>query len=216
VSYIRKSRRVDSESEANPNITIVVFGLPENTHPPIFPTVQVPFRDRNHPHMRLGMIMCKSLSLDIPCIKVSDSCGDRSNNDLTSAPIGTFDPSNKIHPSTSHLHETPLSNFMLHDLCFLRYDDLHHITSPNDLFRIPDISPYVPHGTDLDVAATLTAIYRSHCTSLVECVRYMRLKQFHQLFVSFHGTLTAPVQKLLSVPSLAPWIRESDWAMYKA
>lgn len=139
----------------------------------------------------------------------------KSNNDLTSAPIGTFDPSNKIHPSTSHLHETPLSNFMLHDLCFLRYDDLHHITSPNDLFRIPDISPYVPHGTDLDVAATLTAIYRSHCTSLVECVRYMRLKQFHQLFVSFHGTLTAPVQKLLSVPSLAPWIRESDWAMYK-
>ena len=112
-------------------------------------------------------------------------------------------------------HETPLSNFMLNDLCFLRNDVPDDLTSPHVAFRIPDINPYIPPGTDLDVAATLTAIYRSHCTSLVECVRYMRLKQFHQLFVSFHGTLTVPVQKLLAAPSLAPWIREADWVMYK-
>jgi regulatory factor X len=104
---------------------------------------------------------------------------------------------------------------MRDDLYFMRYDDFDSPPSPQDMFHIPDIKPYIPLGTDRDVAATLTAIYRSHCTSLVECVRYMRLKQFHQLFVSFHGTLTVPVQKLLAAPSLAPWIREADWAMYK-
>ena len=130
-----------------------------------------------------------------------------------SAPIGTFDPTHKV--SSHVVHGTPLSDFMLHDLCFLRQDNLDNIIGSRDAFRIPDITPYIPADTDLDVAATLTAIYRSHCTSLVECVRYMRLKQFHQLFVSFHGTLTVPVQKLLAEPSLAPWIRESDWAMYQ-
>jgi len=104
---------------------------------------------------------------------------------------------------------------MREDLYFLRHDDFDSLTSPQDTFHIPDIIPYLPLGTDRDIAATLTAIYRSHCTSLVECVRYMRLKQFHQLFVSFHGTLTVPVQKLLAAPLLAPWIREADWAMYK-
>jgi regulatory factor X len=94
----------------------------------------------------------------------------------------------------------------------MRHDD-PEITQ--DAFRIPDITPFIPSGTDPDVAETLTAIYRSHCISLVECVRYMRLKQFHQLFISFHGTLTVPVQKLLAAPSLAPWIREADWVMYK-
>lgn len=138
-----------------------------------------------------------------------------SPNNRLSAPIGTFDPANKATSKSLHIHETPLSNFMLNDLCFLRQDDPDNLTSPHDAFRIPDINPYIPPGTDLDVAATLTAIYRSHCTSLVECVRYMRLKQFHQLFVSFHGTLTVPVQKLLAAPSLAPWIREADWVMYK-
>lgn len=134
---------------------------------------------------------------------------DHVTSNRATAPVGTFVSSNP--PSKKPRHESPLSKFMLNGLCFMRQDP----EIVQDVFRIPDINPYIPPGTDLDVAATLTAIYRSHCTSLVECVRYMRLKQFHQLFVSFHGTLTVPVQKLLAVPSLAPWIREADWVMYK-
>ena len=34
-------------------------------------------------------------------------------------------------------------------------------------------------------------------------------------FSAFHGTLTVPVQKLLTHPSLAPWIKECDWIMYQ-
>ncbi|KAI5791312.1 RFX DNA-binding domain-containing protein [Pyronema domesticum] len=130
----------------------------------------------------------------------------------STAPVGIFGPSNK---APSKPYETPLSNFMLHELCFSTDDGPSTVNAPHDVFRIPDITPYLPSGTDLDVSATLMAIYRSHCTSLIECVRFMRLKQFHQLFISFHGGLTVPVQKLLATPTLAPWIREADWSMYQ-
>lgn len=110
--------------------------------------------------------------------------------------------------------EYPISSFLHQELHF-SCNESDHLSTPNEILKLPNIDLYAPVGTDPDIAATLTAIYRSHCTSLVECVRYMRLKQFHQLFISFHGTLTAPVQKLLGEPSLALWIRESDWVMYK-
>ncbi|CAZ81462.1 unnamed protein product [Tuber melanosporum] len=106
-----------------------------------------------------------------------------------------------------------LSSFLQNELYFSR-NEADNLSS-NEILKLPDIDLYAPPGTDPDISATLTAIYRSHCTSLIECVRYMRLKQFHQLFISFHGTLTTPVQKLLGEPSIASWIRESDWVMYK-
>lgn len=93
--------------------------------------------------------------------------------------------------------------------------DFDDFSSPNKHIILPDIAPYAPPNVDPDVSASLAAIYRSHCTSLVECVRYMRLKQFFALFVSFQGTLTAPVQKLFCEPSIAAWILESDWSTYK-
>ena len=33
--------------------------------------------------------------------------------------------------------------------------------------------------------------------------------------MSFHGTLTVPVQKLLAHPDIAPWIKACDWLMYQ-
>ena len=80
---------------------------------------------------------------------------------------------------------------------------------------LPRIEPFVPAGTDPDSAGALTALYRSHCTSLIECIRYCKEKTFFHLFQSFHGTLTMPVQKLFANPSIAPWIEECDFVMYQ-
>ncbi|KAF2005488.1 hypothetical protein P154DRAFT_339090 [Amniculicola lignicola CBS 123094] len=80
---------------------------------------------------------------------------------------------------------------------------------------LPDISPYLPPRTDADVADALVALYRTHCTSLIDSIRYCKEKQFFRLFTSFHGTLTVPVQKLFALPEIAPWIRECDWMMYQ-
>ncbi|KAI9837518.1 MAG: hypothetical protein M1819_007169 [Sarea resinae] len=80
---------------------------------------------------------------------------------------------------------------------------------------LPRIHDYVPEKTDPDIADSLTALYRTHCTSLVDCVRFCKEKQLFRLFTQFHGTLTVPVQKLLAHPNLAPWIKECDWLMYQ-
>lgn len=81
--------------------------------------------------------------------------------------------------------------------------------------NLPKIEPYVPIGTDPDAASALTALYRSHCTSLIECIRFCKEKTFFHLFTSFHGTLTMPVQKLFANPSIAPWVEECDFIMYQ-
>ncbi|KAB5575777.1 hypothetical protein GE09DRAFT_953915 [Coniochaeta sp. 2T2.1] len=80
---------------------------------------------------------------------------------------------------------------------------------------LPSIEPFLPQNTDPDTAKSLTALYRSHCTSLVECIRYCKEKTFFHLFTSFHGTLTMPVQKLFGNPTLAPWIEECDFVLYQ-
>jgi regulatory factor X, other len=85
----------------------------------------------------------------------------------------------------------------------------------SDPLILPRIEPFLPSGTDVDAAKSLAALYRSHCTSLVECIRYCKEKTFFHLFTSFQGTLTMPVQKLFSNPVLAPWIEESDFVMYQ-
>ncbi|TFB05091.1 Transcriptional regulator RFX1 [Trichoderma ghanense] len=80
---------------------------------------------------------------------------------------------------------------------------------------LPPIESYLPPGTDADAAKSLSALYRSHCTSLVECIRYCREKTFFHLYTSFQGTLTMPVQKLFGNPALAPWIEGCDIALYQ-
>ncbi|KAF2994598.1 hypothetical protein E8E13_002069 [Curvularia kusanoi] len=98
----------------------------------------------------------------------------------------------------------------------LKFPTAEVITASDVLqIELPDITPYLPTRTDPDSADNLTAMYRSHVTSLVDSVRYCKEKQFFRLFGTFHGTLTVPVQKLFASPELAPWIKECDWMMYQ-
>ncbi|KAK9448952.1 RFX DNA-binding domain-containing protein [Limtongia smithiae] len=81
--------------------------------------------------------------------------------------------------------------------------------------QLPGIQAYVPADADKDSVDILTALCQSHCSALLEAIRYMHLKQFLNTLSSFHGTLTAPVQKLLNIPSVLEWIQRCDWIMYK-
>ncbi|KAI1816719.1 RFX DNA-binding domain-containing protein [Poronia punctata] len=104
------------------------------------------------------------------------------------------------------------SKTMLH-LAFPREsDDLFVESQP---LILPSVEPFLPSGTDPDSAKSLAALYRSHCTSLVECIRYCKEKTFFHLYTSFQGTLTMPVQKLFAHPSLALWIEQCDFVLYQ-
>ncbi|OJJ48829.1 hypothetical protein ASPZODRAFT_60457 [Penicilliopsis zonata CBS 506.65] len=85
----------------------------------------------------------------------------------------------------------------------------------NESLQLPDIQPYLPANTDTKVAAALAALYRSHCISVIDSFRYCKERNLLKYFSAFHGTLTVPVQKLLTHPNLAPWIKECDWLMYQ-
>ncbi|CCH43419.1 hypothetical protein BN7_2967 [Wickerhamomyces ciferrii] len=80
---------------------------------------------------------------------------------------------------------------------------------------LPQIRPFLPPSTDMDIADTLYGLYKSHCTSVFESLRYMQLKKLFSLLSSFHGSLTSPVLKLYVSPSLHNWIIASDSIMYK-
>ena len=85
----------------------------------------------------------------------------------------------------------------------------------NESLRLPDITTYLPANTDRKTAAALVALYRSHCVSVIESFRYCKERNLLKYFSAFNGTLTIPVQKLLSEPSISPWIKECDWLMYQ-
>lgn len=87
--------------------------------------------------------------------------------------------------------------------------------SENEPVNLPPIQPYLPSRTDNDTAEALFALYRTHCTSLIDSIRFCKEKQFFRLYTSFHGTLTVPVQKLFHHPNLAAWIEECDLVMYR-
>lgn len=117
-------------------------------------------------------------------------------------------------PFTPGLGQTgPTSTMYKHTLKFPPAE--HASFTESDAIELPDIRPYCPPKTDLDSLEALSALYRTHCTSLIDCVRFCKEKQFFRLYTSFHGTLTMPVQKLFAHPNLAPWIRECDWLMYQ-
>lgn len=80
---------------------------------------------------------------------------------------------------------------------------------------LPPLHPYLPPRTDIDTADALAALYRTHCTSLIDSIRFCKEKLFFRLYTSFHGTLTVPVQKLFTHPNLAPWIEQCDLVMYR-
>lgn len=85
----------------------------------------------------------------------------------------------------------------------------------NDTLQLPEIQTFLPANTDMKIAEALAALYRSHCISVIDSFRYCKERNLMRYFSSFHGTLTVPVQKLLTHPNLAPWIKECDWLMYQ-
>lgn len=85
----------------------------------------------------------------------------------------------------------------------------------NESLRLPDVRGYLPENTDPKVADALVTLYRTHCISVIDSFRFCKERNMMRHFTAFHGTLTVPVQKLLTHPKLAPWIRECDWLMYQ-
>ncbi|KAG8624194.1 hypothetical protein KVT40_009170 [Elsinoe batatas] len=170
----------------------------------------------------------RSASASVPADFAS---GPRFNADSAAFPAADvsldFDPApipdNRGPPSQGRLFAYPDSRGMQQDNDgSLMYEQaLRFPLRPigdidgDDSIALPNIHPHCPPKTDTDTADALLALYRTHCTSLIDCIRFCKEKQFFRLFTSFHGTLTVPVQKLFSHPDLAQWIQECDYLMYQ-
>lgn len=116
--------------------------------------------------------------------------------------------------AATKIHRGPsLTNMVRRELKFPTCGEPSH--HEDDSIDLPSIHNYIPIGTDPDAADALTALYRSHCVSVIDCFRFCKEKMFWHHFTSFHGTLTVPVQKLLAHPNIAPWVKECDWLMYQ-
>lgn len=102
---------------------------------------------------------------------------------------------------------------MIHQMLQFPTDEVPGID--NESLVLPDIRGYLPVNTDPKVAEALAALYRSHCISVIDSFRFCKERNLLKYFSAFHGTLTVPVQKLLTHPNLAPWIKECDWLMYQ-
>ncbi|CUM63276.1 uncharacterized protein PRCAT00000847001 [Priceomyces carsonii] len=89
--------------------------------------------------------------------------------------------------------------------------NMENMTSP---LNLPSIYPYLPPDTDYDISDTLYSLYKVHCTSVFECLRYMRVKKLFSAFSNFTNILTAPVFKLYASDSVLGWIMECDLLMY--
>ncbi|KAJ9325532.1 transcriptional regulator family: RFX DNA-binding domain [Paecilomyces variotii] len=97
----------------------------------------------------------------------------------------------------------------------LQFPDGDSAAVDNESLQLPDVRGYLPANTDVKVGAALAALYRSHCISVIDSFRFCKERNLFRYFSAFHGTLTVPVQKLLTHPNLAPWIKECDWLMYQ-
>ena len=99
-------------------------------------------------------------------------------------------------------------------LCFSHLNDQ---LSSNDAleFQLPNIARHVPAGFDIEQSHGLFELYRAHCTSLVDSVRYVKEKQFFKLIGSFNGTMTVPVARLFQQPPISAWIKDCDTVLYQ-
>lgn len=119
-----------------------------------------------------------------------------------------------LDPAAKNIHQGPSSsNMVQRELKFSIKDEMSY--HEDDPITLPNITKYLPVGTDVDSANSLTALYRSHCISVIDCFRFCKEKMLWYHFTSFHGTLTVPSQKLLADPAIVPWIKECDWLMYQ-
>ena len=148
-----------------------------------------------------------SPSPDIPLSATSDFYSFKLNKGMASGRL-------YLDHSVSHIHHgSSQSNMVQRELKFPTTEEVSY--QEDDLINLPSIHGYLPIGTDIDASNALTALYRSHCISVIDSFRFCKEKMLWHHFTSFHGTLTVPVQKLLAHSNVAPWIKECDWLMYQ-
>ncbi|KAL7664782.1 RFX-type winged-helix domain-containing protein [[Candida] zeylanoides] len=81
---------------------------------------------------------------------------------------------------------------------------------------LPSIYPFLPADCDYDIADTLYSLYRVHCTTVFDALRYMHLTKLFGAFANFAGVLTAPVLKLYVSAPVHEWVRQCDEVTYRA
>ncbi|ODV67750.1 hypothetical protein HYPBUDRAFT_107359 [Hyphopichia burtonii NRRL Y-1933] len=150
-----------------------------------------------------GIDSPQSLNPNSPSI--SGSPAPTANSNLLSTPV------NSIY-ITEH--------FQLHTLryipnLFQLIEDSLNMEDMNSPLHLPSIYPYLPKDTDYDIADTLYSLYKVHCTSIFESLRYMHIKKLFSSFASFNSILTAPVFKLYTSEPVLEWVKECDLAMYR-
>ncbi|KAI0596690.1 RFX DNA-binding domain-containing protein [Biscogniauxia sp. FL1348] len=211
-----KTRRLGVRGESKYHY--VSFNLiddqPELREPAIQPAIPIsepsalPRPFSNAPHSHSPVLNAERPSLPSPQIPQATqvTTGPGSSCTATHSLYNLPDVSS-IDQLQSAVTKTPLR------LSFV--PDTEEASLQTEPLVLPRIDAFLPNGTDPDAAKSLTALYRSHCTSLVECIRYCKEKTFFHLFTSFQGTLTMPVSRLFSNPSIAAWIEQCDFVLYQ-
>ncbi|KAL1957661.1 hypothetical protein VTO42DRAFT_5638 [Malbranchea cinnamomea] len=168
-----------------------------------------------------------------PDIQSSDTCAQEPASGRTSASLpttpalsGSLNASCRADcqcSSTTPLDSSPLQPFSTRNM--EAQQKLRRILllsrgacpppAENAPLNLPDIHEYLPTNSDANVAVALTALYRSHCVSVIDSFRFCREKALFRHFSAFQGTLTVPVHKLLVHPDISPWIEDCDWLMYQ-
>lgn len=120
-------------------------------------------------------------------------------------------PLNLIHIA-DHFHAHPLKHV---PGLFSMIEALLNTRDMSSPLVLPSIYPYLPKDTDYDIADTLYLLYRVHCTSIFESLRYMHIRKIFLAFSGFASILTAPVFKLYTSESVLEWVRELDLVMYR-
>lgn len=105
------------------------------------------------------------------------------------------------------------------ELCYVpnvfhQVDQLLEVEDMSTPVTLPSIYPYLPPDTDSDIADTLYALYTIHCTTVLECMRYLHTKKLFLSFSALNTILTAPVKTLYSSESVVPWIHKCDTLVY--
>ncbi|CDR46829.1 CYFA0S26e00540g1_1 [Cyberlindnera fabianii] len=127
------------------------------------------------------------------------------------------------HPTSASTNVSTITSFLndqsaptlkfVPELSSLMNDKNSTTDQPLD---IPDIKPFLPNDTDQDASDTLFGLYKSHCISIFESIRYVQLKRLFSLISTFHGSLTNPVLKLYTSSDLLQWVISCDSVMYKS
>lgn len=136
---------------------------------------------------------------------------------LSQAKFPAFnDPTLAVPVNSIHITE----KFHLHDIKYIPnlfplVESSLNNEDMNSPLNLPSIYPYLPKDADYDIADTLYSLYKVHCTSIFESLRYMHISKLFSSFTTFNSILTAPVFKLYTSESVTEWVQECDLVMYR-